>query len=49
VERAGPGKEWEVGQMALRQMTVKALKLLPVAAGLLLVGAVVFNVSAVSK
>jgi hypothetical protein len=35
--------------MALRQMTVKALKLLPVAAGLLLVGAVVFNVSAVSK
>jgi hypothetical protein len=35
--------------MALRQMVVKALKLLPVTLVLLLLGAVLFNVSAVSK
>jgi len=35
--------------MALRQMTVRALKLLPVAAASLVLGAVLFNVSAVSK
>jgi len=35
--------------MALRQTAVRALKLVPVAAALLLLGAVLFNVSAVSK
>src|SRR5215216_3583158 len=35
--------------MSLRQMAVRALKLLPVVAALLLLGAVLFNVSAVSK
>src|SRR5215204_2338413 len=35
--------------MALRQMTVSALKLLPVAAASLVLGAVLLNVSAVSK
>ena len=35
--------------MALRQTAVRALKLLPVAVALLLLGAVLFNVSAVSK
>ena len=35
--------------MALRQMAVRALKLLPAVAALLLLGAVLFNVSAVSR